>query len=126
MAPLPVVLGLTLCDYVIVEEGTRKLSLIGTFTTLAFKQFPTPPRPFSLFLALTDGVGHAKIDLVMKRLQNGDELHRQTVVVEFAGKLEETHLLFRVDDWNFPDPGWFEFSVFVDGNLLAQRKLEVK
>jgi hypothetical protein len=37
MIPTPVALGLTLCDYVIVEEGTKKESLIGTFAASGCK-----------------------------------------------------------------------------------------
>jgi hypothetical protein len=33
MIPPPIALGLALCDYVIVEERTKKVSLIGRFDT---------------------------------------------------------------------------------------------
>ena len=32
MLPPALALGLTLCDYVLIEEGTRRVSLIGTLT----------------------------------------------------------------------------------------------
>ena len=62
----------------------------------------------------------------MSPLQSGDELHKQSIFAEFPDKLEEVHLLFRITDWNFPLPGWYDFSVYVDGELLTQRKLEVR
>src|SRR4051812_3743228 len=46
MVPAPVALGLTLCDYVIVEQSTNKASLIGTFSTFRGRVFPFPPLPF--------------------------------------------------------------------------------
>ncbi len=41
MGPRPVVLGLSLWDYVLVEERTKKVSLIGMFTGLGVSDFPT-------------------------------------------------------------------------------------
>jgi hypothetical protein len=62
MVPPPIALGLTLCDYVIVEEGTKKVSLIGTFTGIAVDHFPAVPQPFSVFSALIDGLGDATMN----------------------------------------------------------------
>jgi len=61
MEPRPVVLGLTLCDYFLVEERTKKESLTGTFTGLGVADFPAQVLPFSVFAMLTDGLGSATI-----------------------------------------------------------------
>jgi hypothetical protein len=57
MASRPVAIGMTLCDYVIVEEKTKKVSLIGAFTGMRVSRFPSDPSPFSVYAALTDGLG---------------------------------------------------------------------
>lgn len=41
MVPQPVVLGLLICDHVIIEEGTRKTTLVGTFESIRAGGFPT-------------------------------------------------------------------------------------
>ncbi len=40
MTPTPVAIGLTLCERVIVEEGTRNLTLVSTFISLQGEEFP--------------------------------------------------------------------------------------
>jgi hypothetical protein len=120
-----VVLGLTLCDLIIVEEETEKVSLIGTFTKLEVEEFPSAPKPFCVFAALTNGSGDATIDLVVTRLDTDEDLYEEGVGVHFPGKLTEVQLLFRIQDWTFPAPGWYQFVLLVDGEWVAQRRLEV-
>jgi hypothetical protein len=55
MNPLPTVLGLTLCEKAIVEEGTKNLTLVSTFTKLVVDGFPSLPQLFVLYAALTEG-----------------------------------------------------------------------
>ena len=43
MIPPPIALGLTLCEKVIIEEGTRAATFVNTFSTLIEERFPTPP-----------------------------------------------------------------------------------
>src|SRR5437762_14205083 len=74
MEPRPVVLGLTLCDYVIVEERTKKVSLIGTFTGLGVPDFPAQASPFSVFTVLTDGLGSATIELLVTHMETNAEV----------------------------------------------------
>src|SRR5689334_5976929 len=46
MIPTPVALGLTLCDYVLVEQGTKKVSYIRSFRRLRASGFPVVMSPF--------------------------------------------------------------------------------
>jgi hypothetical protein len=47
MKSMPVAIGLHLCDYLIVEDRTRKVSLVGTFTGLPMAELPGVTPPFS-------------------------------------------------------------------------------
>ena len=62
MIPTPRAQGLTLCDYVIREEGTAKATLVGTFTGIRTDGFPSTPRPFCVFASLTDGLGEGTME----------------------------------------------------------------
>ena len=119
MFPPPVALSLALCDYVIVEAGTEKISLIGTFSKMAVDGFTTPARPFCVFAAFTDGAGHAMID---SSVTNLDSIQTR---VFFPNKLHEVNLIYRINDCLFPTPAWYEFALLVDGELLAQRRMEI-
>ena len=93
MVPTPIALGLTLCDYVIIEETTKKASLIGSFTGLAASQFPVIAQPFCVFAILTDGHGEGMIDLVVSRLDTGNELLTYQRKLEFPNPLTEVRYL---------------------------------
>ena len=67
MIPPPVALGL--CEKAIVEEGTKNLTLVNTFTTMFVDGFPSPPQRFAAYAALTDGLGNATIQLGLTHLE---------------------------------------------------------
>jgi hypothetical protein len=125
MATKPIVLGLSICDYVIVEERTKKLSLIGTFTGLGVDSFPARALPFSVHAALCDAVGPVRFSLVGTLLQTGEEIYRTENQVVFLDKLTEVHYVFRLNTCVFPVAGWYQFTLLSEGEWLAQRRIRV-
>ena len=125
MVPQPVVLGLNLCDYVILEAETNKISLIGIFPKLRANRFPFLPSPFCVHAALTDGLGDATIDLIATRLDSGENIYARRRRVRFSSKLRELHVVFKVNNCSFPSPGTYLFTLLVDGEWVAQRRLRI-
>jgi hypothetical protein len=41
----------------VIEEKTRNISLVNCFTRLDFREFPSPPLSFTVYAALSDGLG---------------------------------------------------------------------
>ncbi len=74
MPVTPVAHGLILCDYVIVEERTHKVSLIGTFTGITSSQVPVPVPPCFAYALLTDSEGQIPVDLTISSLESSEEL----------------------------------------------------
>jgi hypothetical protein len=126
MTPRPVAVGLTLCDYLVIEEGTRKVSLVGYLVKLTAERFPFTPPPFYVFAALTDGLGDATIDLVVSRLDSLDELYARQLRVNFSSRLRERQVVFRISDCVFGAPGAYQFTLYVDGEWVAQRRLVIR
>jgi hypothetical protein len=85
-AESPVAIGLMLCDQVIVDKDTSKPSPLGIFTGLAVDDFDEPQR-FSAFAALTNGRGQGQLELVVFRLDNGDQIYRQSYSISFPDPL---------------------------------------
>ena len=125
MVPRPVVLGLTLCDYVIVEERTKKVSLIGTFTGVAVDRFPALVPPFSLMAVLTDGQGVGTVDVIADRMDTNQEVYTYRSRVRFSDQLKEVSFLLRVRQFTAPAPGLYQFTILVDGEWVAQRRVRV-
>src|SRR5437764_5730825 len=59
----PAVVGLTLCDLVIDEALTHKLSLVGSFTEILVDELPGLAEPFSAVAFLTDAQGVIDLEL---------------------------------------------------------------
>ncbi len=53
MIPRPTAIGMALCDQVIIDDRTKKPSLIGIFTGIAVDDFPSDPQRFSAWAWLT-------------------------------------------------------------------------
>ena len=125
MTPAPMVLGLSLCNYVIIEERTRNASLIGAFTGLSLPEFPARPLPFSVFAVLTGGQGDATVEVAVTRLDTGEEVYSYQNMLRFPEKLTEVRFLLHIQQLLFPVPGSYDFTLLVDGQWVASRRLRV-
>lgn len=126
MISLPTAVTLILCDYVIVEAKTQKVSLIGTFTNLAVRQFPGRANPFSAHAVLTDGFGDVTIQLVASRLDTGEEVYTQQNLIYFPNRLTEVIYHTRLHTFRFPVAGHYQFSLYANGEWVAHRRLHAK
>jgi hypothetical protein len=125
MNPPPVVVGMTLCDYVHVEEGgTRKISLIGTFHALRVAGFPATSS-FQAYAVLTDGLGEARITVEIERLATGDRIYTYDRRARFDTKLQLLKVSLSVRDCTFPAPGWYQATLHVDGAALTRYRFRV-
>jgi hypothetical protein len=107
-----------------VDKDTNKPSLIGIFTGLAVRSFQEPHR-FSAFVSLTNGRGPVSLDLVGFRLDNGDQIYKQTYSVLFPDPLKVINVNIRIRHLVFPAAGWYDFVIRVRGEQLSQRKINV-
>jgi len=125
MVPQPVALGLMLCDYVIVEEGTSKVSLIGTFAKMEPGVYPFTPPPFVLFATLTGGTGKGILEVIVNRMKDVEEVFTQSAPVEFHDRFGRVRVILRIRDLTFPDSGDYEFSLLIDGEPVASTRLRL-
>lgn len=127
MTPTPSVVGLWICERVIIEAGTQNpsLGLVASFTGRGFDEFPTPTIPFSVFCFLTDAEGSGRIVIEVTDLATDDEIYRREDQIVFPSRRTIGHVHFRIRDLDFPKPGVYSFDLFVDGEFIAQRRLRV-
>jgi hypothetical protein len=123
LTPTPV--GLTLCDHVLVEQGTKKVSLIGSFWEVGVERFPAVLPPFFVYAALTDGLGSGTLELVLSRLETDEEVFTYRSAITFLDQLSVLYVRLRVRNCSIPASGANQFMLLVDGALVAQRQLRV-
>jgi hypothetical protein len=125
MNPFPSVLGLTLCEKAIVEEHTRNITLVSTFSRFVLDEFPSPPQRFVLYIVLTGGLGRGIIDLVIRHVETDEENYTNRLQVDFPDRVGEVRVLFRINRCSFPRPGEYQLTFMLDGEWLAHRRLQV-
>jgi hypothetical protein len=125
MTPTPVALSLSLCDYVIIEEGTGKPSLIGCFDRLIVSEIPSEPRDFSLAAELSGGHGRGRVSVDIRRPDTDESIWRGHADVYFRDRLFVVRYRTRMKGCSFPVPGRYAVMLLVDGDLVGQRTIEV-
>jgi hypothetical protein len=116
---------MTLCDYILVEEGTNKVSLIGTFSGIRGVQFPLNPSPFCVFATLTGGFGDATVEHAVTNLQTNKEIYGRQATMHFPDRFTEVRAVYRQVECQFPTAGTYLFTLLVDGDWIAHRRLRV-
>ncbi len=125
MSQRPVVVGLFLCENVIVEEGTHNITLVNCFSIRAAERFPSEPLSFLLFATMTDGLGEMTFDVMIERLADLQEVYRRSSVVRLVDRLQEVRFKLQIAGCSFPSPGAYLVSLLADGELIGQRRFLV-
>jgi hypothetical protein len=125
MDPPPIAVALMLCKYVHFEEGdSHNVSLIGCFSRLGVESFPATPS-FYAYAALTNAQGDITIKIAVERLDTGEDIYVHEVPLRSPHKLATGHLSLRIKDCAFPRDGWYQVSLYADGQWVAQRRFKV-
>jgi hypothetical protein len=124
MPQRPNALGLTLCDQVVIEQGTQKPYLLGVFTGMGVGTFPTIPR-FDVFAALTDGLGRVTICLSVTHMPTDRVIYAQKQELVFPDALRVMHVRFRVRALTLTEEGDHLFALLIDEEEIAARRVRV-
>jgi len=120
-----VAVGLMLCEQVIVEERTRNITPVNCFNRRWVTEFPSERFPFIVFALLTDGSGEMDLEVVVHRLDTFEEIYQFAHPVKFTGPLQDFRCMIRLRNCSFPVPGAYQAGLFVDQEIIAQRRFEV-
>jgi hypothetical protein len=119
----PILLALMLCDTIIRESGTNKLSLIGTFNGVFASSFPCTHPSLSVYIAITEGRGRVPCILRMTSLDANTVVFELPGQIEFGGPTSVGELVFQLQQIKFEHPGVYAIEFWADGELLGSRKV---
>jgi hypothetical protein len=126
MIPAPTAISLAICEQVIVDRRSTNPSLISLYTLLRVDALPSPPQKLSMFASLTDGTGAGTLDLIVRRMDNNEQVYQMTRRSDFPDRKKIINVHFRIRTLCFPVAGLYEFLLLVDGELVARRELTVQ
>jgi hypothetical protein len=122
----PILKAMLICDQTIMEEGTRKRSLIGIFDRVKAAQMPTVHSSMSVYVQFREIEGTFDFVLELYDLSEGKTLHKATVQ-EFNVKerSRDCELVFNLLSVRFSHAGEYEFRIFVDDTIFGQKSFQV-
>lgn len=122
----PIVLAFLLCNHVWRDPDTGGHSIIGTFSGIGGFVFPLTRYSMTVFFSLTGGRG---IQPMRLELVDVDEERNPIFATEgdihFLDPREVIDLGIEFKNVTFPQPGNYRVKLFVGGEFLMERKLEV-
>jgi hypothetical protein len=75
--------------------------------------------------AFRDGLGSARIELVVTHADSDEEVYSYRGTIQFPDRLTEVRAIVRINNCSFPRPGRYQFTLLIDGEWVAQRQIRV-
>lgn len=123
--PGPVVLSINVCDTIIRDERTKKVSLVGLFNAIHASTFPTVHPSMCVYIALTNGHGKCKLDVRFNRASDNQIIAGMEGEIEFINPLQVVELNIELHGLRFEKAGEHHVEIFCDGYPIGCRKFLV-
>jgi hypothetical protein len=122
----PDVLSLIVCDTIITDRMTGKVSLIGMFSAIHSPRFPVSHPQICVHVALTDGHGKTPITI---RIVDANEARKPLVegkgIVEFKDPRMIANLALQFHGLVFPEAGQYRVQIWCESALLREARLHL-
>lgn len=126
----PYPLAILLCDQIIVDERSKKKTLVGIFDSIYAEQFPVMHRPLSVYVRLTDAEGQYEFRMDYVQIQTDNLLGQGTIPgVSITDRLKVHELVMEFPRIEIPEPGDYEFRLWAGERYIGRAKftaVEVK
>jgi len=123
--PMPSVLSINICDSIIRDEFTKKVSLIGLFNTIRASSFPCTHPQLHVYVALTNGHGKYKTEIRFLNLEEGKLVAGMVGPLEFQNPLHVIEVNLCWQQLRFEKAGDYVVEVLCDGSQIGTRKFRV-
>ena len=124
--PAPYALALVVCDAIWRDPGTGKRTILGCFSAILAKEFPTKHPLMSVYAAITDGRGKVPVAL---RLVDVDEERDPVFELKGEVKFDDPRIVAEIDfaaaNVVIPGPGEYRLQLMSGANLLMERRIAV-
>jgi hypothetical protein len=123
--PTPSVLSINVCDSIIRDEFTKKVSLIGLFNAIRANSFPCTHPLLHVYVALTNGHGRYQTDIRFLNLADNKPIVGMKGHLEFQNPLQVVELNVCWQRLRFEKSGEYVVQVLCDGAPIGERKFIV-
>ena len=124
--PGAIVLAINICDTIIRDQMTNKVSLIGLFSTIWAPSFPCRHPKMHIYIALTGGHGKYTMEVKLVKAADGSPVMGMEGPVAFQNPLQVAEVNLEWRNVEFKEPGEYVVEVLCDGNPVGRRKFGVQ
>jgi hypothetical protein len=118
-------LSIIICDDIYRDERTKKLVIVGTFSTISVRQFPSRHQKMRILFTLTNGHGTYNLKLSIRRARDEKALVEIQGQAKLTNPLQIADIDIEINDLVIPEPGKYWVSLEADGEPIAQRPFMV-
>jgi hypothetical protein len=123
--PLPTVLSINVCDAIIRDEVTKKVSLIGLFSIIKANSFPCIHPQMHIYIALTNGHRKYKTEVRFTRLDDNKPVAGMIGELNFQNPLQVVEMNLCWQQLAFDKPGEYAVEVLCEDTVINSRKFIV-
>ena len=123
--PKPIVLSINICDTIIRDEITKKVSLMGLFTAIKANTFPVTHPLFHVYVALTNGHGEYKTSLRIVSIADGKTILNIDGNLNVANPLQVAELNIGLQGLRFDKAGKYSVQVWCNDGFIGSRDFMV-
>ena len=123
--PKPIVLSINICDSIIRDEITKKVSLIGLFSAIRVKTFPSTHSLFHVYAALTNGHGPYKTSLKIVSVEDNKVILQIDGDLNFIDPLQIVELNIGLQGVSFNKAGKYGVQIWCNDSLIGSRDFMV-
>lgn len=120
----PILLAINICDQIIRDESTKKISLIGLFNTIKANMFPVR-HSLHVYVAITNGQGEYEGELRFVNLSNKQLVAKAIGKIRFHNPLEVYEFNFAFQNLEFGSEGKYAVDFLCDGGPVGTREFIV-
>ena len=122
----PSVHAFLVCDSVIQDMRTRKMSVIGIFAEMRATTFPCHHAAMGLYFCLSDALGTYEFEISLVNMDHDQRLGKAMLPpVKVEDRLKIVDVGVMMPPLVFPFPGRYEFRVSAHGHFVARKDFNV-
>jgi hypothetical protein len=111
---------------VIEDVRTRRHSLINVFTGISFQKFPVQVPRIAVYALLTNGNGTVQFEVRCSKAEIDRPLLSTKGPITFPDPNATVEMIFRLDNFPFPEPGTYSFAILWEDEPLSEYRLEIQ
>ena len=119
----PYLLAIVVCDNVIIDERSKKKTLVGLFDSINSRAFPANHPALSIFVRVIDAEGLYSFRFDYVNVEDDTLINRAVIPdVTIPDRLIAHDLVMEVPGIGIPKPGEYEFRIFANERYIGRTK----